>query len=312
MAEGPSTASAFISYAHDHQEHVDQVRAFWKFLRSCGIDGQLDLPAGERRQDWALWMLRGIRDSRHVLVVASPEYKRRAEGDAPAGEGMGVRWEALLLRNLVYEDPVAALDRIIPVVLPGGSPADLPVWLGGRSHAHYPVEEFTVAGGEKLLRLLTDQPYETVPPLGRVPRLPPREQTEGETVRPSLVLPPAVVESTPVPPPQPPPTTFSFPDAQALTGALFACKALHQLAVRHELLDLMGEILGLGHAFPVAESPDARTHLRALVRRSGRTLARDATLKAMYIALAEIAPDDTGTEGVRAQLVAAGLALGEE
>lgn len=312
MTEGPSTASAFISYAHDNQKHVDQVRAFWKFLRSCGIDGQLDLPAGERRQDWALWMLRGIRDSRHVLVVASPEYKRRAEGDAPVDEGMGVRWEALLLRNLVYNDPVAALDRIIPVILPGGSAADLPVWLGGSSHTHYPVEEFTVAGGEKLLRLLTGQPYETVPPLGPVPELPPREQTGGETARPSLVLPPAVVESTPVPPPQPPPATFSFPDVQALTGALFACKALHQLAVRHELLDLMGEILGLGHPFPVAESPDARTHLRALVRRSGRTLARDATLKALYIALSEIAPDDTGTEGVRAQLVASGLALGEE
>ncbi|MER5940300.1 TIR domain-containing protein [Streptomyces sp. NPDC001928] len=312
MSEGAHRSSdpVFISYAHDDDKHSERVREFCQFLRSCGIAADLDLPAGERRQDWALWMLRGIRDSRHVIVVASPEYKRRAEGDAGPGDGAGVQWEAQLLRSLVYENPDAALKKIVPVVLPEGSPADLPVWLGGSTHTRYSVEEFTVAGAEALLRLLTDQPYETTPELGPVPVLPPREPA-GTAIQP-LMLPAPVVAPTSVPAPQPPPATFVLPEQKALLDALTACPALHRLDTRHELLELMGEFLGLGHVFDVTESPDTRTHLRALDRRIRRTtLTADAALKAMYLALEEIAPDDVGTQRVRELLVASGLALRE-
>lgn len=310
MSTVPTPGRVFISYAHDDDKHIDRVRDFYHFLRACGVDADLDLPAGQRRQDWALWMLRGIRDSRHVIVVASPEYKRRACGDAGPGEGAGVQWEARLLRTLVYEDPGAALDRIVPVVLPGGTSDDLPAWLGGGTHTHYTVEDFTVTGAEALLRLLTNQSYETVPRLGPVPVLPPREPAGTST---PLVLPAPVVAPSPVPPPQPPPPTFAFPEQKALVDALVGCPALHRLASRHELLDEMGGWLGLGRPFDVPESPETRTHLRALVRRIARTtVTADVALKALYRALEEIAPDDTGTEGVRALLVAAGLALGEE
>ncbi|GGX56772.1 TIR domain-containing protein [Streptomyces chartreusis] len=305
-----SPEPVFISYAHDDDKHSGRVREFYRFLRSCGIAADLDLPAGERRQDWALWMLRGIRDSRHVIVVASPEYKRRAEGDAGPGDGAGVQWEARLLRSLVYENPDAALKKIVPVVLPGGSPDDLPAWLGGTTHTRYDVEGFTVAGAEGLLRMLTGQPFETAPPLGPVPALPPREPA-GMTARP-LTLPAPVNVPAPVSAPQPPPATFVLPDQKALLDALAACPPLHRLGTRHELLELMGGFLGLGRVFDVPESPDTRTHLRALDRRIRRTtLTADAALKAMYLALEEIAPDDVGTQRVRELLVACGLVLGE-
>ncbi|MGF0171452.1 TIR domain-containing protein [Streptomyces sp. Marseille-Q5077] len=310
MSDVPMPGRAFISYAHDDQEHGDRVREFYRFLRACGIDADLDLPTGERRQDWSLWMLRGIRDSRHVIVVGSPEYKRRAEGDAAAGEGAGVQWEARLLRNLVYEDPAAALERIVPVVLPGGSHTDLPVWLGGSTHTYYSVEEFTVTGAERLLRLLTDQPYETVPELGSVPVLAPRDSADPAG---PLVLPAPVVASSPVPSPQPPPAAFVLPARRDLVEALMACPALHRMPSRYELLELMGEFLGIGPVFDIPESPDARTHLRALYHRIERTtLTSDAALKAMYLALEEIAPDDVGTKRVRDLLLASGLLLGEE
>jgi hypothetical protein len=164
----------FISYAHDNAEHAEQVRQLWAFLREQGIDARLDLPAAERRQDWPLWMLQEIRAARFVLVIASPAYRRRAEGDAAAGEGRGVQWEAVLIREAVYADQQAALDRFLPVVLPGCSANDIPGWLGPTSKTHYVVSEYTVTGVGRLLRLLTDQPYETVPPLGPVPVLPPR------------------------------------------------------------------------------------------------------------------------------------------
>jgi hypothetical protein len=141
--------------------------------------------------------------------------------------------------------------------------------------------------------------------------LPPRGQAGPAPGGAPLTLPPPVVAVSQVPPAQPPPVTFTFPDKKALLDALMACEVLHRLADRHELLALMGENLGLGHPFGVRENADARTHLRALVNRTERTLTRDAALTAMYFALAEIAPDDVGTERVRVLLVACGLPLGE-
>ncbi len=164
----------FISYAHDNTEHEERVRRLWIFLREQGIDARLDLPAAERRQDWPMWMDREIRAASFVLVIASPAYRRRAEGAAAAGEGRGVQWEAGLIRELAYADQQAALNRFLPVVLPGCSADDIPFWLRPRSTTHYVVSEYTVTGAGKLLRLLTDQPYETVPPLGALPELPPR------------------------------------------------------------------------------------------------------------------------------------------
>ncbi|MGH3778904.1 MAG: CHAT domain-containing protein, partial [Pseudonocardiaceae bacterium] len=178
-AGGVGPVRVFISYAHDDAEHEDRVREFWTFLRVHGVDARLDKPAAERRQDWPLWMLRQVREARFVLVVASPAYRQRAEGDAPPSVGRGVQWEAALIREEVYADREAALDRFVPVVLSGCSPADIPVWLGRGTSTNYAVPEYTVAAADRLLRLLTDQPYETEPPLGKQPVLAPRSPTES-------------------------------------------------------------------------------------------------------------------------------------
>jgi hypothetical protein len=165
----------FISYAHDDPAHEDRVRSFWHFLRGQGVDARLDLAVAGGRVDWAEWMTREVRDADRVLVIASPDYKRRAEGDAGPDEGRGVQWEARLIRDVFYADQRAGLERVLPVVLPGCSADDLPLWLAPASVAHYVVSDFTVSGGEALLRLLTGQPLEIIPSLGVVPVLPPRD-----------------------------------------------------------------------------------------------------------------------------------------
>jgi hypothetical protein len=167
----------FISYAHDDATHEDLVRDFWWFLRRNGVDAHADLVA-EDRHDWAEWMVQQIRDAGRVLVVASPAYARRAEGDAHPDEGRGVQWEAGLIRDLMYSDQKAGLRWVLPVVLPGCSPNDIPLWLRPASAVHYRVSEFTVSGAERLLRVLTGQPLETEPPLGTIPLLPPRPRPE--------------------------------------------------------------------------------------------------------------------------------------
>src|SRR5258707_654336 len=114
---GQTPPRVFISYAHDNPAHEDRVRDFWLFLREFGVDARLDLSAAERRQDWPEWMTREIRAAERILVVASPEYKRRADGDAGAEEGRGVQWEARLIRYRFYVDQNAGLQLIVPVVL---------------------------------------------------------------------------------------------------------------------------------------------------------------------------------------------------
>ena len=88
------------------------------------------LPAAEQRVDWAQWMTREVRDADRVLVVASPEYRRRAEGDAGPDEGRGVQWEARLIRDRFYADQDAGLQLVLPVVLPGCSADGHPVVAG--------------------------------------------------------------------------------------------------------------------------------------------------------------------------------------
>jgi hypothetical protein len=164
----------FISYAHDDVAHEERVRNFWWFLREKGIDARMDLPAAEHRQDWAEWMTREVRDADWILVVASPEYRRRAEGDAGPSEGRGVQWEARLIRDRFYADQKVGLLSIIPVVLPGCSADGIPLWMGPAATTHYLIKRYTVNGSEKLLRLLTGQHWEIQPPLGVMPILPPR------------------------------------------------------------------------------------------------------------------------------------------
>ena len=174
----------FISYAHGDQEHENRVRDLWLFLRQNGIDARLDLVAAEQRINWAEWMTREVRDADYVLVAASAAYKRRAEGDAEPHEGRGVQWEARLIEDLFYQDQKAGLRRFVPVVLPGSSAQDIPLWLAPAVATYYQVTECTVAGAEALLRLLTGQPGVVMPPLGTVPDLPPHGTPTAIAVEP--------------------------------------------------------------------------------------------------------------------------------
>ncbi|MFE2012953.1 TIR domain-containing protein [Streptomyces sp. NPDC059491] len=169
-------ARVFLSYAHedDGGAHAERVRTFWALLRSLGIDAQLDRAAAEQPQDWARWMQEEYQAADYVLVVASPAYKRRAEGTEKAGIGRGVAWEARFIKDEVYSDVHGWHRRILKVVLPGGSPGDLPAYLGGPAVSHYAIDTIDPGGVESLLRYLTRQPYEVPEPLGPVPHLPPR------------------------------------------------------------------------------------------------------------------------------------------
>ncbi|MBB5868637.1 tetratricopeptide (TPR) repeat protein [Allocatelliglobosispora scoriae] len=157
----------FLSYAHDSAEHQQAVKDLWWLLRELGIDAKLDIADEQPGQNWPIWMQQQIDAADFVLVIASPEYRRRADGEAPPDEGRGVWYEAHLLRDMVYDSKGGALRRILPVVLPGRSAAELPRFFGRATSNHFVVTAMTEPGLGRLLGVLLGEPGTTETPLGR-------------------------------------------------------------------------------------------------------------------------------------------------
>jgi hypothetical protein len=162
----------FLSYAHESAAHVAAMERFCRLLRSNGVDARMDLFVAEQRVDWVLWTIEEIRLAERVLVMVTSEYRERFERDGAADTGRGVQLEAGLIREEIYRDRRAGLDKFLPVLLPGSSIDDIPAMLQPRAARHFQIHDLTVAGAEQLLRLLTGQPSRTLPGLGEVPTFP--------------------------------------------------------------------------------------------------------------------------------------------
>lgn len=171
---GARSARVFISYAHESDEHKEAVRQLWIMLRTeAGVDARLDIAAADRRRDWPVWMQQEATAADFVLVVASPTYRRRSEPGVAPDDGRGVQFEAALMRELVYSDPPTWVPKLLPVLLPGMTADDLPLWMSPHTCTTYRVTLFTVAGAEELIRTILRKPRHIEPVLGSEPNLPP-------------------------------------------------------------------------------------------------------------------------------------------
>jgi hypothetical protein len=166
--------TVFVSYAHESDEHREQVLRFATFLRASGITAELDLWSEHARRDWSAWAIEQITSADFVIVVASERYRQWGDGGGPVDRHRGVQSETALLRELVYSDRAASLPRILPVVLPGHRVDQIPLFLQPHTASHYMVSSFTTAGAERLLRVILERPGHLTPPVGsEVPELPP-------------------------------------------------------------------------------------------------------------------------------------------
>lgn len=77
-------------------------------------------------------------------------------------------------RGLLHSDRARWTTKLLPVVLPGGSVSDVPLFLQPQTADHFLVENLTVRGAEHLIRVLTGQPPYRRPPVGEPVVLPPR------------------------------------------------------------------------------------------------------------------------------------------
>jgi hypothetical protein len=156
--------SVFISYLHDNDEHKDNVLRLAAFLRNQGINAQLDRWFVSERRDWYRWALSQVQQADFVIVVASPLCRAIGDGQACGRSHLGGQSEMALLRELLHSDRETWTRKLLPVVLPGHTANEIPLFLQGHTADHYRIADFSEAGAEGLLRVLTARRLSTPAP----------------------------------------------------------------------------------------------------------------------------------------------------
>ncbi|EWC64094.1 hypothetical protein UO65_0621 [Actinokineospora spheciospongiae] len=110
------------------------------------------------RQDWYVWAHEQITTADFTLIIASPACCVVGDGQMPAKLHRGLQSEMGILRELLHTDRAQWTKRLLPVVLPGGTPDEIPLFLQPRTVDHYPVHAFTKAGAADLLAALRHDP----------------------------------------------------------------------------------------------------------------------------------------------------------
>lgn len=129
----------FICYAHEDEAHKEKVRDFADLLREHGVEPRIDKDQEGPRTEWDHWALGEIRCADFVAVIASPTCRAIGDGTFEGDGHPGIRSEFGAIRNLVQRHP-AWSSHLLPIVLPGCSIDDIPMFLHPYTADHYCVE----------------------------------------------------------------------------------------------------------------------------------------------------------------------------
>lgn len=177
-AAGPAAEPAyrprvFVSYAHESTAHKELVARFCRFLVGSGVDVRVDRWHLDGRREWDRWAEAEIVRADFVLVIASPTCRAVGDGDVDPNQNLGLQSEFRVIRELYNRDRERR-RTILPVLLPGARLEDVPLLLQPTTADRYEVAEFSAAGANSLLKLLSGEPVEVRPPLGDLPGQAPR------------------------------------------------------------------------------------------------------------------------------------------
>jgi hypothetical protein len=124
-----SVEHVFISYSHDSNEHLDRVRTLAQKIREKGVSVALDqYVKPEPSEGWTTWCRTRAIHAPTVLLIGSAKYLESWEQHAPGEHGLGVAWEAHLLRADFVHNRLEN-RRIRPVLLGDGTKDDIPLEL---------------------------------------------------------------------------------------------------------------------------------------------------------------------------------------
>jgi hypothetical protein len=157
--------TVFISYSHDSAEHAERVRGLGASLARDGFECRIDAYK-ETDEDWPTWMSRQLVEADFVLCVVTETYERRFRDNELPDAGLGVGWEAGLIRRLLYKKKLRN-DRIFPVVFAKADRDHIPLELQGYDFFSLDGPD----GYEALLRKLQKRPLHAAPDVGVGPVL---------------------------------------------------------------------------------------------------------------------------------------------
>jgi hypothetical protein len=150
----------FVSYTHDSDSHRRQVLDLVQRLRSDEIDARSDhFVDGTPDGGWPAWMEDEIAQATSMVLICTPTYYARYKQRGNEKSGLGGRWEASLVRDLLYQTSPNDLGKFIPVLPSASSVDDIPDPLRVRV-THYSLSDY-----EGLLGHLTRRPATSI---GRV------------------------------------------------------------------------------------------------------------------------------------------------
>ncbi len=164
----------FISYSHDSDSFCDQVLELSDYLRSQGVDCNIDQYEESPPEGWPKWMEKQIREAEHVLVVCSKPYLQKASLQTAPSVGLGVKWETTLIENLLYEEGCVS-SKFIPIVFSVEDEKHILTPLKGFTfyNLQYPLKK------QDLVNRLLGIKKRKKPSLGKRPGMPPKNAKES-------------------------------------------------------------------------------------------------------------------------------------
>ena len=164
----------FISYSHDSDSFCDQVLELSDYLRSQGVDCNIDQYEESPPEGWPKWMEKQIREAEYVLVVCSESYSQKASLQTAPSVGLGVKWETTLIENLLYEEGCVS-SKFIPIVFSVEDEKHILTPLKGFTfyNLKYPLKK------QDLVNRLLGIKKRKKPPLGKRSSLPPKPVKDG-------------------------------------------------------------------------------------------------------------------------------------
>lgn len=154
---GSHVPRVFICYAHDDIGHKQGARSLARVLLDVGMDVHLDKWDEGRRRDWQHWAIDQITSADFVVIIASPACRAIGDGVYHRGDHAGIRSELGIIRSLLQRHP-AWHDYLLPVVLPGDSIANIPLFLQPDVMDHYVIKDITVDGVSGLVATVNKTP----------------------------------------------------------------------------------------------------------------------------------------------------------
>lgn len=154
---------AFISYSWDNEAHKRWVRDLATTLRQDGVDVMLDQWGVAPGDQLPEFMEHSLREHDFILIICTPQYKRKSDGRIG-----GVGYEGHIMTAELF---TARNNRkFIPILRHAIWEEAAPSWLRGKYYVDLSETDRFEAGYQDLLVTLHEQRLQA-PPIGKPPKM---------------------------------------------------------------------------------------------------------------------------------------------